>query len=680
MFFLPFVFWFDSGHSFKLHLINRAVIFSSQSQSPLPLFLSSSSISLSPFPNLNPLPRIAIPPMASPPRPVLLLFLLLLLRNAAAASSPVNPFTAKAAFIRYWNRKVPNNRPHPAFFVSKLSPLSAADAASFPSSLADIRARLPTLCSKASLLCPSSQVASMLDHKEGPFKGYNNANFTNYGSGAGAGIGTDGFTSYTPDLNLAADSFRRYARGSSERADTFTTYEANGNVVTANFTSYAGGATGGSGSFAAYAAESNAPDDKFTNYDAGANGRARGFTSYSQEANAGSSDFSGYGKSGNRVRETFTSYGNQTNVLSSGFANYGESANGATDTFTGYGADANVPENTFRSYGAGGNAGVDTFKGYRDDANVGDDSFASYAKGANGGAAEFQSYGGSGNPGSVDFKGYGQGTNPNHHMGFKQYGGDNTTFKAYAKTGVDFKEYHNSTGTPMLAEKAISGHQHMKWSPEPGKFFRERELVAGNRMPMPDIRDKMPPRAFLPRDIATKIPFQPAAVSAAFGVPLDTAMGKAVASTVAECERAPSQGETKRCATSAEDIVDFAVEMLGDDIVVRSTASTAGSGGDVRLGDVTGGGTVARAVSCHQSLFPYLVYYCHSVPRARVYRADIMAADSDKKINHGVAICHVDTSDWSPGHGAFVALGGKPGEIEVCHWIFEGDMTWTVAD
>ena len=620
--------------------------------------------------------------MASPPHPVvittLLLFLpILLLRNAAgavAASSAVNPFTAKAAFIRYWNRKVPNNHPHPAFFVSKLSPLSATDAASFPSSLADIRARLPTLCSKASLLCPSSDVASLVDRKA-PFI---NANFTNYGSGAGAG--TDGFNNYSPDINLSADTFRRYARDSSGRADKFTTYEANGNVVTANFTSYAGGATGGSGSFTAYAADTNAPDSKFTNYDAAANGRVRGFTSYSQEANAGSNNFAGYGKSGNRLRETFTSYGNQTNVVSSGFANYGESANGATDTFTGYGVEGNVPENTFRSYGAGGNAGVDSFKGYRDDANVGDDSFTSYAKGANGGAAEFQSYGGSGNAGSVTFKGYGEGTNPNHHIGFKEYAGDNTTFKGYAKTGVDFAKYHNTpTGT---ATSGAGHHQHMKWSPEPGKFFRERELVAGNRMPMPDIRDKMPPRAFLPRDIAMKIPFQQNAVSGVFGVPLDTAMGKAVASTVAECKRPPSQGETKRCATSAEDIVDFAVEMLGNDIVVHSTASTAGSGRDIRLGDVTGvdGGKVTRSVSCHQSLFPYLVYYCHSVPKARVYQADIMDADSDHKINHGVAICHIDTSDWSPTHGAFIALGGKPGETEVCHWIFEGDMTWTVAD
>ncbi|KAJ9567935.1 hypothetical protein OSB04_003901 [Centaurea solstitialis] len=30
---------------------------------------------------------------------------------------------------------------------------------------------------------------------------------------------------------------------------------------------------------------------------------------------------------------------------------------------------------------------------------------------------------------------------------------------------------------------------------------------------------------------------------------------------------------------------------------------------------------------------------------------------------------------WSPGHGAFVALGSGPGRIEVCHWIFENDMT-----
>jgi hypothetical protein len=100
------------------------------------------------------------------------------------------------------------------------------------------------------------------------------------------------------------------------------------------------------------------------------------------------------------------------------------------------------------------------------------------------------------------------------------------------------------------------------------------------------------------------------------------------------------------------------------------------------VGKVKGinGGKVTQSVSCHQSLFPYLLYYCHSVPKVRVYEADLLDTISKAKINHGIAICHLDTTAWSPTHGAFVALGSGPGHIEVCHWIFENDMTWTTAD
>ncbi|VVA13427.1 PREDICTED: polygalacturonase [Prunus dulcis] len=40
---------------------------------------------------------------------------------------------------------------------------------------------------------------------------------------------------------------------------------------------------------------------------------------------------------------------------------------------------------------------------------------------------------------------------------------------------------------------------------------------------------------------------------------------------------------------------------------------------------------------------------------------------SKAKINHGVAICHVDTSAWSPIHRSFMALGSSSSRIEVCH-------------
>ncbi|CAM0951018.1 unnamed protein product [Alopecurus aequalis] len=657
---------------------------------PMPRGLPRPSVSSTAFsPRPSPPPRFPSTPRRSS-------------RLTPSFSLPVNPFTAKAAFIRYWNRKVHSNRLHPAFFFAKLSPLSAPDAAAFSSLAAagQLGSRLPAFCVAASILCPAtfdaiwSGSSSVSGEASGsspasnstaaPFKNYDNGNFSSYGNSGGGGA--DAFAVYSRGQINPVDSFRRYGKGSLGRNDSFATYEALGNVGTASFNSYNSGATGGSGEFAAYDGETNTAAVTFANYDVDGNGRAREFTAYTQDANSGVESFTGYGKTANGAGESFKAYGNHSNSIMSGFINYGEKANSATDTFESYGLNGNAPQNTFRSYSSGSNAGVDDFKGYRDNANVGDDSFTSYANDANGATADFESYGKSVNPGSVAFKGYGQGSNPNHRIGFTHYTGDNTTFKAYSNDGVEFKEYQNMSKmevSKVMADLSLGHHrQPPKWSPEPGKFFRERDLITGNRMPMPDISDKMPPRAFLPRDIASKIPFEASAVSALFGASPGTAMRQVVASTVDECARPPSRGETKRCATSAEDVLDFALEMLGDNIAVRSTDSAAGSGGDIRLGKIAGvdGGSVTASVSCHQSLFPYLVYYCHSVPSVRVYEAEILAVDSDQKINRGVAICHLDTSDWSPNHGAFIALGGKPGEMEVCHWIFQGDMIWTVAD
>ncbi|KAH0762641.1 hypothetical protein KY290_018714 [Solanum tuberosum] len=210
-------------------------------------------------------------------------------------------------------------------------------------------------------------------------------------------------------------------------------------------------------------------------------------------------------------------------------------------------------------------------------------------------------------------------------------------------------------------------------------------LKEGTVMKMPDIRDKMPGRSFLPRTISSKLPFSTkelAEVKSIFHAQENSTMEHVIGNTLAECERAPSPGESKRCVASIEDMIDFAVSVLNHNVVVRTTDNIAGSTGEVMIGKVKGinGGRVTKSVSCHQSLYPYLLYYCHSVPKVRVYQADILNVDTKAKINHGVAICHVDTSSWSPGHGAFMALGSGPGLIEVCHWIFENDMTWAMAD
>lgn len=593
-----------------------------------------------------------------------------------------SPFTPKAYLIRYWKKHITNDLPRPWFLINKASPLTAAQYAVF-SKIAkgdrnSLSTQLPEFCSSADLLCFTDLSPSLSKHDDNVnFTSYSFQNFTNYGGSSAGGV--DSFKNYTVDMNLPVDSFRRYSHDSAGHTDKFSNYAPDGNVIDQSFNTYGTATAGGSGEFANYATNVNGPNLRFTAYSDNANGRKQEFKSYSENTNSGDQNFANYGKKGNGATTRFTSYGNNSNVIGSSFKNYGESANGEVDTFTTYALDGNNPANTFNNYGAGGNGPVDTFNSYREQSNVGDDSFKSYGKKSNAAEVGFVNYGKSFNEGTDKFSGY----SDSDRVTFNGYGVNNT-FKDYAKTGVTFASYMNTTSVAAAVGVASGRKVTNRWV-EPGRFFREKMLNNGSIMPMPDIRDKMPKRSFLPRTIASKLPFSTSKIGELeeiFHAAEDSTMAKILTDTLAECERAPSSGETKRCVTSVEDMIDFATGVLGRNVVVRTTENTVGAKQDIMIGSVKGinGGKLTKSVSCHQSLFPYLVYYCHSVPKVRLYEADILDPKTKDKINHGVAICHIDTSSWGPTHGAFLALGSGPGKIEVCHWIFENDMTWTVAD
>ncbi|KAK9060255.1 hypothetical protein SSX86_020959 [Deinandra increscens subsp. villosa] len=622
--------------------------------------------------------------------PIFILLIFFFSSINAVAGASEDPFTPKAYLIRYWKKQISNDLPQPSFLIEKASPLTAVQSAAFSKLAGDqtsLSTNLPSFCSAANLLCFPDVGPSLEKHSgDVNFKEYSEQNFTNYGSGRLGG--SDSFKNYSNDGNSALDSFRRYSRDSVGHGDKFSTYARSTNVPDQSFNTYGTKATGGNGEFNSYAQDVNVPNMRFTSYSDDVNGRDQKFTSYSVNANAGDQKFSSYGKKGNAAVNEFKSYGNNSNVIGSAFSGYGENGNGANDSFTSYGENGNVPENNFRSYGDNGNGAVDSFANYRDQSNVGDDNFKSYAKSSNAADEKFSNYGNSFNEGTDTFSGYGGGTVTNQKFGFKMYGVNNT-FKDYAdKKRATFTTYATRAaaaqfGGSLKSEK--SGKPVNKWI-EPGKFFREDSLKSGTIIPLPDIRDKMPKRSFLPRVILSKLPFSSSKIAALQKIfhaeDSNSSMARFITDSLNDCERKPSAGETKRCVGSVEDMIDFATSVLGRDIVVRTTDNTNGSGKSVKIGSVKkiNGGKITKSVSCHQSLFPYLLYYCHSVPKVRVYEADLLDPATGSKINHGVAICHIDTSAWSPTHGAFVSLGSEPGKIEVCHWIFENDMTWAVAD
>ncbi|KAI6686553.1 hypothetical protein NL676_032466 [Syzygium grande] len=88
-------------------------------------------------------------------------------------------------------------------------------------------------------------------------------------------------------------------------------------------------------------------------------------------------------------------------------------------------------------------------------------------------------------------------------------------------------------------------------------------------------------------------------------------------------------------------MIDFATSILGHDIIVQSTEGTGGSKQEVLIG------LINRIEDTE-------------LRNVHVYEADILDPQSKAKINHGVAIYHMDTSTWRSTHEAFLALRSGP--------------------
>ncbi|XP_042493156.1 polygalacturonase-1 non-catalytic subunit beta-like [Macadamia integrifolia] len=210
-------------------------------------------------------------------------------------------------------------------------------------------------------------------------------------------------------------------------------------------------------------------------------------------------------------------------------------------------------------------------------------------------------------------------------------------------------------------------------------FFRESMVKEGNFISVPDLREPVSYKSFLPRPLASKIPFSFSRIDELkkfFGVVDNSNMDEYIQDTLKICEKSSIQCEQCTCATSAEDLIDFVVEKLGHHVGIWRTENVEGSYENVTIETVKliYGNLSEPPVICHSQPFPFQVYFCHILQKVKVYAVDIQAR---KKVNHAIMTCHYDTSTWNPNHLAFKLLGYGPGLIEVCHWINKNGVVWT---
>ncbi|AES58801.2 putative BURP domain-containing protein [Medicago truncatula] len=209
-------------------------------------------------------------------------------------------------------------------------------------------------------------------------------------------------------------------------------------------------------------------------------------------------------------------------------------------------------------------------------------------------------------------------------------------------------------------------------------FFFEKDLHNGTKLNMQFTKTSDYGATFLPREVANSIPFSSNKVENIlnyFSIKQGSAEYEIVKNTIGSCEMPAIEGEEKSCVTSLESMVDFTTSKLGNNVEAVSTEVNKESDiqqyiiakGVKKLGE-------NKIVVCHPMDYPYTVFYCHKLRATKVYYLPMEGVDGTKV--KAVAICHSDTSQWSPKHLAFQVLKIQPGTVPVCHFLPQGHVVW----
>ncbi|BBN67566.1 unknown seed protein like 1 [Prunus dulcis] len=161
----------------------------------------------------------------------------------------------------------------------------------------------------------------------------------------------------------------------------------------------------------------------------------------------------------------------------------------------------------------------------------------------------------------------------------------------------------------------------------------------------------------LPREEADQIPFsskQLLHLLHFFSFSQDSPQAKALEDTLRQCEIEPIKGETKSCATSLESMLDFTRGGCGLDTPFSVVATTHLTNSTTNFQNYTileepKEILAPKMVACHTMSYPYAV---------------LLGGEDGDRVE-AVAVCHLDTSQWSPNHASFSVLRTKPGASAV---------------
>ncbi|CAL4949149.1 unnamed protein product [Urochloa decumbens] len=246
--------------------------------------------------------------------------------------------------------------------------------------------------------------------------------------------------------------------------------------------------------------------------------------------------------------------------------------------------------------------------------------------------------------------------------------------------------------TQSTGHRHDHAHSHNDGNKLADVFFFQDVLRPGS-MITPTIPPTTSLPALLPRREADSLPFSTKRLDDILGMfaPTSLAMADEIRWTLDTCEHPrPLPGEKAGCATSLESLAKLPAALLG-------TRNVHAFSGDMPIDPA---GTTARrgrhkvtvvrklsespvAAACHDLTYPYAVFYCHTASPAATYMVTLAAEDGSgvaPAMMEALAVCHLDTSQWSPRHPFLEAHNLRPGDVDaVCHFLSKLSTIWVPA-
>ncbi|KAM3377039.1 BURP domain protein USPL1 [Capsicum galapagoense] len=196
-------------------------------------------------------------------------------------------------------------------------------------------------------------------------------------------------------------------------------------------------------------------------------------------------------------------------------------------------------------------------------------------------------------------------------------------------------------------------------------------------------RDLSSTPSFLPKEEADSIPFSLKELPnllQRFSLSRNSLQAKGMEDTLRVCEAPPIKGETKYCATSAEAMLDFVQEIMGEKTQIKALSTTHFSNSTPLLQkytilDAPHEVAAPKLVACHTMPYAYAIFYCHyTISKSKVFKVSLGGENGDRV--EAIAVCHLDTSDWSPSHVSFQVLSLLPGTSPICHFFPSDNIVW----